>query len=297
VVGHGPAGWPAGDSGEVKRAVTRDAQLRSALEAFDRVCRLLSAQGKAVVAVSGGVDSAVLAVAAQQALGRRALLATARSPVHAAADAAAALVVARHLGLEHTFVDTGELDDPAFRANDRQRCYYCKRAIGDALLELVARRDLGCVVEGSTADDAGDWRPGRDAVAERGFLSPLATAGLDKPRIRALARHFGLPNHDAAAESCLAARIPYGTPVTRERLEQVEAAEVVLLEMGLVPRGAAGLPVRPLRVRHHGDVARVEVDPRDAPAFLAHGAEVAAALRRLGFAHVAVDVEGYRRGG
>lgn len=184
-------------------------------------------------------------------------------------------------------VPTGELSDPAFRSNPITRCYHCKSELYRRL-EAVAARDRAVVLDGTIADDLGDWRPGRKAAEERGVRSPLADLGFRKSDVRAVAAHYGLESAGKPASPCLASRIPYGVEITREILSMVERAEEVLRSLGFTE----------LRVRHHGDVARIEVPVADLPRMLDPEVrnQVVAALHAIGYAHVALDLEGFRSG-
>jgi len=250
--------------------------------------RRLLALGSVAVAFSGGVDSAYLAVRAHHVLGDRALAVTAVSPSLAAAQRAQASDVALRFGLAHLFVETSEVDDPRYAANDGQRCYWCKTELFVRLLPIARERGLAHLAYGLIRDDLADFRPGHRAAAEAGVVSPLADAGLGKDDVRALSRAMGLPTWDLPSSPCLSSRVPYGTAVTAGILRQVERAEESVRALGF----------REFRVRHLGDVGRVEV----APAELARlqdpevARAVAAAVRAAGYRDALVDHEGYRRG-
>lgn len=248
----------------------------------------LRAAGRVLVAFSGGVDSSYLAVAAQRALGAGALAVTAVSPSYPAAHRRVAEEVVRAFGLAHRFVDTHEMESADYRRNAPDRCYHCKTELF-TVLEAV-RRQLGfdAVAYGVNTDDTGDFRPGHRAAAERGVLSPFLDVALSKAEIRALSRAAGLATADLPASACLSSRLPYGTEVTPERLAQVEEGEERL----------RGLGFRQLRVRHHGELARVEIDPAELPRALdpAMARAIVAALKPLGFRYVSLDLEGYRTG-
>ena len=241
-----------------------------------------------VVAYSGGVDSAYLAWAATTTLGHRAIAVTADSPSYPERHRAMALEVAGRFGLRHEFIRTDELARAEYRTNAPDRCYYCKHELYMHLSRLAADRGMAAVADGSNADDRGDYRPGRRAAREFGVISPLDEAGLTKDDIRALSRAAGLPTWDEPASACLSSRIPYHSEVSEAKLRAIESAEEAL----------RGLGFRVLRVRHHGDVARIEVAPNELPRLLDEGraAAVDAAVRRAGFKYVAVDLRGYRLG-
>ncbi len=248
---------------------------------------ILEACGSVVIGYSGGVDSVYLAAAALDALGpERVLAVTGRSAAYPEVQRAMALECVRRLGIPHLEVETGELSDPAYLANPSDRCYFCKTDLWTRLGAVARERGYAVVLDGSNADDAGDWRPGLRAAAEHEVRSPLMEAGLTKAEIRALSARRALPTWDQPAAPCLSSRLPYGLGVTVERLKQVERAEELLRARGL----------REFRVRHHGDVARIEAGAEDAGRVLQAAGTVAAEIRALGFERVLLDVEGYRRG-
>lgn len=244
--------------------------------------------GSVVVALSGGVDSSYLAFAAERALGRGALAATALSPSYPAVQRRAAESVVRQTGIAHRFVETREMQSANYRANRADRCYFCKSELFDVLGRLRDSLGFAAVAYGVNTDDTGDFRPGHRAADERGVLSPFLDVEIAKREIRALARAAGLPTADLPAAACLASRLPYGSEVTPERLAQVERGEDALRALGF----------RQLRLRHHGDVARVEIAPGEMPRALdaEMARAMAAALKPLGFRYVALDLEGYRSG-
>jgi len=239
-----------------------------------------------VVAFSGGVDSAYLLAAARDVLGDRCAGATAVSPSLARDELDSARRLAAAIGVRHIVVETEEYEDPRYRQNDAHRCYFCKHALFTRLGELAAELDLPCVAYGANVDDLGDWRPGMRAAREFAVRAPLLDAGLTKSEIRALARARGLAVWDKPASPCVASRIPHGTTVTFRALRQIEEGE----------RALHGLGFREVRVRHHGDVARVEV-PFDEIARLQEVApQFTAALLAVGFREVIVDPRGLRSG-
>lgn len=241
----------------------------------------------AAVAFSGGVDSTVVAKLATLALGREnAVCVIAKSESNTDEDLALAEAVAREHGLNLEIIAYSELAIGSYAENPANRCYFCKSELYGRLEGVATARGLAMVLDGSNADDAGDYRPGMKAVKERGVRSPLRECGVTKAQVRELARHFGLPNHDKPASPCLSSRIPYGRTITRAKLEQVGRAENYLRSLGL----------RELRCRHHGDVARLEVPVDEFPRVLEHREAIVAEFRRLGFLWVSLDLAGFRSG-
>jgi len=252
-----------------------------------RLAEILRACGSVCIGYSGGVDSVFLAKVAVDTLGpARVLAVIGRSESYPAAQHAIAVECARRFGIPYIEVETRELADPRYAANPPDRCYHCKTELWTRLRAVAARHGLATLLDGSNADDAADHRPGLRAGAEYGVRSPLREAGLTKAEIRALSRRLGLPTWDLPAAPCLASRLPYGLAVTPARLRQVEAAEEAVRREGF----------REFRVRHHGDAARLELACQDVPEAARRAARLDAALRALGFRHVLLDVEGYRRG-
>src|SRR5947209_6261677 len=241
-----------------------------------------------VIALSGGADSAYLAWAAHNALGRRALSVTALSPSFSAHDRSVVEEFASKLGARHEFIETHEMENPAYRANAADRCYFCKDELFSALDNLARARGFAAVAYGVNADDTLDFRPGHRAATEHQVLAPLLDARLSKAEIRTLSRRAGLPTWDRPASACLASRLPYGTEVTHERLSLVERGEAALRALGF----------HQFRVRLHDQLARVEIAQEELPRALAPemAAAIARELKSAGFPYVTLDLEGYRQG-
>jgi uncharacterized protein len=241
-----------------------------------------------VVAYSGGVDSAYLAYAAHQVLGDRMLAVTALSASYSERDRQEAEAVVARFHLPHEFITTDELSNPAYRANNPERCYFCKDELFDKLDELAANRGFAAVAYGINVDDQGDWRPGQRAAREHKVLTPLLDVGLTKADIRELARRADVPVWNRPASACLSSRIAYGIEVTPERLAIVEKGEEALRALGF----------RQFRVRYHDKLVRIEIAPEELPRALdpAMARKFVEVFKELGFKFVTLDLEGYRTG-
>jgi uncharacterized protein len=248
----------------------------------------LTSLGSVIVAFSGGTDSAYLAWASTSVLGSRALCITADSPSYPSRHRTIAERVARDFAFRHEFILTGEMEREEYRANEPDRCYYCKQELFTRLNTLAQDRGIAAVLDGANADDRGDYRPGRKAARELGVRSPLDDAGLTKAEIRELSRRAGLPTWDEPASACLSSRIPYHSEVTAEKLEMIERGEDVLLSLGF----------RVCRVRHHGEVARVELGPDELARALDPPTRdaIVQGLKAVGYRYVTLDLQGYRMG-
>lgn len=253
---------------------------------YERLVARIGQLESALVAYSGGVDSTLLAVTAHAVLGERCAAVLATGDTQPAEEVAAARELAAELGLRLLEVETYELADPRFSANPPDRCYWCKGELFSLLARVADVNGFSVVVDGSNADDLADYRPGRQACTELGILSPLAEVGMGKADIRAIAKDLGLPNWDKPSMACLASRFPYGTPITEEALMRVAEAESVLRALG----------VSQSRVRAHGDLARVEVEPAELDRAWERREAISSAVRDAGFTWVALDLDGYRSG-
>ena len=242
-----------------------------------------------IVAFSGGVDSALVLHVAAQELGERAVGITARSESLAEREYAGAVQFASTVDARHEVIETRELHDPSYAANPTDRCYFCKSELYGRLSEIARERGIPHIVDGYNRDDEGDWRPGRKAAREHGVRSPLYEAGMRKADVRALAHELGLAVWDKPALACLSSRFPYGTPITLELLRQVDRAEQAVHDAGL----------RACRVRHHGEIARIEVPPDDvaAAAEPQRRRQIVDGVRAAGYRYVTLDLGGYVQGG
>jgi uncharacterized protein len=254
----------------------------------DRLRDILTGMDSILVAYSGGVDSAFLACAATEARPEHVLCVTADSPSYPRRHRDLAVRVATEFHLRHEFIQTAEMDNPAYRANEANRCYHCKHELYTHLSAVARERGFAVVADGSNADDRGDYRPGRQAAREFGVRSPLDEADLTKDEIRALSREMGLSTADEPASACLSSRIPYASEVTAEKLRMIEQAEDVLRRLGF----------RICRVRHHDTLARLEIDRSEMGRALDPevNATLVRELKAIGYKYVSLDLQGYRLG-
>ncbi|HSB10987.1 MAG TPA: ATP-dependent sacrificial sulfur transferase LarE [Blastocatellia bacterium] len=257
---------------------SKERQFRDTLRGF----------GSVLVAFSGGVDSAYLAYVASEELGERALAVTGDSASYPMFQRELADQLTTQFGIHHRVLLTEEFEDPRYTSNPANRCYYCKSELYTKLVQLARDDGFNVICDGTNADDAGDYRPGRQAAREMGVRSPLLECGLTKADIRELSRRAGLPTWDQPASACLSSRVPYGQIVTIEKLSMIDKAETVLKELGF----------RQVRVRHHGEVARIEVAEDEMPLALDPTMirRISASLKALGFKYVSLDLDGYRTG-
>lgn len=263
--------------------------MREELEAKYRNLKdMLQDTGGVLVAYSGGADSTLLLKVAMEALGDRALAVTASSETYPSEEVKEAVCLANQMGARLRSIHTDEIESEQFSSNPPERCFYCKQELFGKLVAIAREEGLPVVADGSNVDDTGDYRPGMRAASELGIRSPLREAGFTKAEVRELSRELGLPTWDKPSFACLASRFPYGTQITRERLGQVGAAEQALRQMGF----------RQVRVRHHGDTARIEVGIEDLARLVEPETRerIVAELLGLGYLYVTLDLEGYRTG-
>ena len=255
---------------------------------FNSLKENLGGRGSVLIAFSGGVDSTFLLKTASIIPNLNLLGVTALSSTYPKSEQDEAVQLAKEMGVKHTLIDSEELDIPQFADNNPDRCYHCKKELFSKLKEIAKENGLKYVLDGSNADDSSDYRPGSKAVAELGIKSPLQEAGLTKEEIRELSKEMGLPTWDKPAMACLSSRFPYGEKITKDKLAAIEEGE----------RFLRGLGFRQLRLRHHGNIARIELSKDDIKRVIEQNMsqQIIEKIKSLGFAYVTIDLEGYRTG-
>jgi len=242
--------------------------------------------GSTAVAFSGGVDSTLVLKLSQDALGENTIALTAVSPSLPERELQETIDLSKFLNVRQILLKTYETRNSEYLENSPMRCFHCKKEVYSQFIRFAKKAKINYVLDGSNADDAGDFRPGRDAAAEHGIRSPLMEAGITKAEVRVLAKKLGLPNWNKPSAACLSSRIPYGTQVTIPLLSQIERAEDALRVLG----------IQQLRVRHHQNLARIEVDPADFPQILEHRERILQSLKAIGYAYITIDLAGFRSG-
>jgi pyridinium-3,5-biscarboxylic acid mononucleotide sulfurtransferase len=266
---------------------TIQTELSSELEQkLNKLCAIMHECDSVLVAYSGGVDSALVMAVAHRELGERALACIGVSPSYPTREMRDAVKLAEQIGVPYRLVNTAEYLDANYAANPTNRCYFCKSELHDQLKKVASEEGWQMVLDGNNSSDLGDYRPGMEAARERGVRSPLIEANVSKAEVRELAHYLGLPVWDKPAMACLSSRVPHGTAITPELLRQIESAEDVLVELGF----------RQFRVRHHNELARIELPAEDFPQALAQHTALVAGIRAAGYRFVTLDLAGFRRG-
>lgn len=248
----------------------------------------IKSRGSAAIAFSGGVDSTFLVYAAHEVLGDKLIAVTATSSTYPERELKEAIQYAKDMGVKHIIINSEELDIEGFAQNPKNRCYYCKKELFTKIARVAKDNGVEYIFDGSNIDDTGDYRPGMQAARELNVVSPLKESGLTKEDIRELSRKLNLPTWDKPAFACLSSRFPYGTQITKPKLKMVEEGEQFLLDMG----------IRQIRVRHHGDIARIEVSPEEREQFFDIKVmdNISNKFKQIGFIYVTLDMSGYRTG-